>query len=91
MGCHAAAPTALKVLKYRAAQKAAKRGFRTRAVTKLEKQYDANRNGVIDPQEAMVLRQQVMYEKSLRDYRKMDLNGDGLVDVEEYESFHPQN
>lgn len=65
------------------------RVYRTRAVTALEKQYDANHNGVIDPVEAMALRQQLMYEQSLREYRRMDLNGDGLVDVDEYESFHP--
>jgi len=88
-GCHtAAAPIALKAAKYRKAI-LLHRVYRTRAVTVLEKQYDANHNGIIDPQEAMVLRQQLMYEKSLREYRRMDIDGNGIVDVDEYESFHP--
>ncbi len=88
-GCHAAGPTALKVAKFKMKtmkMKAAKRGFRFRAVTAMEKEYDVNKNGLIDPQEAMFLKQRQMYDNSLKQWRKMDLDGDGAVSAAEYEA-----
>lgn len=89
-GCHAAGPTALKVAKFKMKtmkMKAAKHGFRVRAITAMEKQYDVNKNGLIDPQEAMFLKQRLIYEDSMKQWRKMDLDKDGVVSSAEFESF----
>jgi len=83
-GCHAAGPVALKVAKLKL--KMMKHGYRVRAISAMEKQYDANHNGVIDPEEAMYLKQRLIYEESLKQWRKMDIDGDGVVDSAEYES-----
>lgn len=88
-GCHAAGPTALKVAKFKMKtmkMKAAKRGFRVRAITAMEKQYDVNKNGLIDPQEAMFLKQRLVYEDSMKQWRKMDLDKDGVIDSAEFEA-----
>ena len=90
-GCHAAGPAALKVAKYHMMMPKKKNGYRVKAITALEKQYDGNHNGLIDPQEAMFLKQRLIFEETSRRYRKMDLNGDGVVDVEEYEAFRDEN
>jgi len=89
-GCHAAGPVALKVAKLKAqkvlSQNSKKKSYCSKAITALEKQYDVNRDGCIDGVEAMYLKQREVYEKSMKQWRKMDLNGDGVVDSAEFEA-----